>query len=98
MRFEPRAKPSGLMVWLSPILSLLLTGIVAMVIFASAGLSPLPSLWTFLTAPLVDLYGLGELLIKAAPLVLIGIGLSIGFRAGIWNIGAEGQLTVGVIF
>jgi len=75
-----------------------LTGIVAMVIFASAGLSPLPSLWTFLTAPLVDLYGLGELLIKAAPLVLIGIGLSIGFRAGIWNIGAEGQLTVGVIF
>jgi len=39
-----------------------------------------------------------ELGVKAAPLVLIGVGLSIGFRAGVWNIGAEGQLTLGAIF
>lgn len=98
MRFEPRSKPSAIMVWLSPVISLVLTVVVAMIIFASAGLDPFASLVTFLTAPLIDLYGLGELLIKAAPLVLIAIGLSIGFRAGIWNVGAEGQLTVGVIF
>ncbi|MDM9620592.1 ABC transporter permease [Rhizobium sp. S96] len=98
MRIEPRLKPSKLMVWLSPVLSLLLTAVVAMMLFASAGHNPLEALVTFLTAPLVDLYGVGELLIKAAPLVLIGIGLAIGFRAGIWNVGAEGQLTVGVIF
>ncbi|MDQ0321079.1 simple sugar transport system permease protein [Pararhizobium capsulatum DSM 1112] len=98
MRFELRSKPSRIMVWCSPLISLSLTAIVAMIIFASAGLDPLASLVTFLTAPLVDLYGLGELLIKAAPLVLIAIGLAIGFRAGIWNVGAEGQLTVGVIF
>ncbi len=98
MRLEPRAKPSRLMVFLSPAISLTLTAIVAMIIFASAGLEPIGALVTFLTAPLADLYGVGELLIKAAPLVLIGIGLAIGFRAGIWNVGAEGQLTAGIIF
>lgn len=98
MRFEVRPNPSRAMLVLSPLISLSLTSLVAMTIFAAAGLNPLDALVTFLTAPLADLYGLGELLIKAAPLVLIGIGLAIGFRAGVWNIGAEGQLTVGVIF
>lgn len=86
------------MLLMSPVLAIALTSLVAMAIFASAGLDPIAALITFLSAPLADLYGAGELLIKAAPLVLIGVGLSIGFRAGIWNIGAEGQLTVGVIF
>jgi ABC-type uncharacterized transport system permease subunit len=98
MRFEPRPKPSATMVLMSPVIAIALTSLVAMVIFASAGLNPFEALITFLTAPLVDLYGFGELLIKAAPLVLIGIGLAIGFKAGIWNVGAEGQLTSGVIF
>ena len=35
------------------------------------------------------------MLLKATPLILIGIGLSLGFRAGVWNIGAEGQLVMG---
>jgi len=39
-----------------------------------------------------------QLLIKGAPLVLIAIGLSLGFKAGIWNIGAEGQYIMGAIF
>jgi len=38
-----------------------------------------------------------QLLIKGAPLVLIAIGLSFGFRAGIWNIGAEGQYIIGAL-
>ena len=38
-----------------------------------------------------------QLLVKAGPLILIAIGLSLGFRAGIWNIGAEGQYIVGAI-
>lgn len=98
MRFESRQKPSHLMVVLSPVIAIVLTAVVAMLIFASAGHNPVGALITFLSAPLADLYGLGELLIKAAPLVLIGIGLAVGFKAGIWNVGAEGQLTVGVIF
>ncbi|MEO1277081.1 MAG: ABC transporter permease [Pseudomonadota bacterium] len=47
--------------------------------------------------PLFDPYSRSELLVKAAPLALIAIGLSFGFRAGVWNIGAEGQFVVGAI-
>ena len=39
----------------------------------------------------------GQLLVKAGPLILIAIGLALGFRAGIWNIGAEGQYIMGAI-
>jgi simple sugar transport system permease protein len=48
-------------------------------------------------SPLTTRYGLAELAVKATPLVLIAIGLALGFRAGVWNIGAEGQLTAGAI-
>ncbi|MCL4164962.1 UNVERIFIED_CONTAM: hypothetical protein GTU68_008845 [Idotea baltica] len=43
------------------------------------------------------MFGISELLVKATPLILIAIGLSFGFRAGVWNIGAEGQFTFGAI-
>ena len=42
-------------------------------------------------------YGIGELLLKATPLMLCALGLALGFRANVWNIGAEGQLTMGAI-
>ena len=43
-------------------------------------------------------YARPQILVKAAPLILIAIGLSFGFRANIWNIGAEGQFIMGAIF
>ena len=45
-----------------------------------------------------DFYGIGELFIKASPLMLIGVGLAVGFKANVWNIGAEGQLAMGAVF
>src|SRR5690606_37265992 len=42
-------------------------------------------------------YFKGQLLVKAGPLILIATGLAMGFRAGIWNIGAEGQLIMGAV-
>jgi simple sugar transport system permease protein len=56
------------------------------------------ALYTFVVAPVSSLNGIAELGVKAAPLVLIGVGLAIGFRANVWNIGAEGQLILGAIF
>ena len=64
---------------------------------ASIGLNPSDAFHAFFIAPIDDLYGLGELGVKAAPLMLIAMGLAIGFRSNIWNIGAEGQLTFGAI-
>ena len=97
LTLEPRPQPSAAMVYLSPLIAVALTGAIALVVFAAAGLDPLPALVTFVTAPIADFYGVGELLIKATPLVLMGVGLAVGFRAAVWNVGAEGQLILGVI-
>jgi ABC-type uncharacterized transport system permease subunit len=97
LRLEPRPQPSATMVYLSPLIAVALTAVIALAVFAAAGLDPLPALVTFVTAPIADFYGVGELLIKATPLVLMGIGLAVGFRASVWNVGAEGQLIVGAI-
>ena len=97
LRLERRPQPSALMVYASPLVAVALTALIALAVFAAAGHHPLRALVTFVTEPVADLYGVGELLIKAAPLVLIGVGLAVGFQANVWNIGAEGQLTLGVI-
>lgn len=98
LRLERRPRPSRAMSWASPLIAAALTAGLAMILFALDGRAPVSTLWIFLSTPLADLYGFGELLLKAAPLILIGVGLAIGFRAGVWNIGAEGQLVLGVIF
>ncbi len=51
----------------------------------------------FFIDPVSTLYGVGELGVKGAPLILCAIGLAIGFRANVWNIGAEGQFILGAI-
>ena len=98
VRLEPRGQHSQLMVYLSPVLAVLLTLLSGLIIFAVLGKNPLQALYTFFVLPLTSVYGLTELVVKATPLVLIGVGLALGFRANVWNIGAEGQLTIGAIF
>jgi len=97
IRLEPRGERSPLWVYGSPLLALLLTLATAAVIFAALGKDPGASLYTFFVAPLASPTSRPELLVKAAPLVLIAVGLSLGFRANVWNIGAEGQYTLGAL-
>jgi simple sugar transport system permease protein len=97
VRLEPRGAQSALWAALSPVLALLLTVIGAGAIFAVLGRSPGAALYTFLVAPLLTPTGVPELFVKAAPLILIGVGLALGFRANVWNIGAEGQFNLGAV-
>lgn len=90
-----RQIPSRPMVYLSPVVALSLSLIAGFVLFLVMGVSPLAALHAFFVEPLSTAYGLAELGVKATPLVLIGVALSLGFKAGVWNIGAEGQLTIG---
>ncbi|MGI9310170.1 MAG: ABC transporter permease [bacterium] len=92
-----RPRPSRAMVYLSPLLALGVTVLAGVALFAAMGVSPLGALHAYFVAPLNSLYGWAELGVKATPLVLIAVALSVGFRAGVWNIGAEGQLTLGAI-
>lgn len=94
---EPRDHPSIVMKWLSPIIALLAMLIVGGLVFLALGKNPLEAFQVFFIEPLSSWYGWSELMIKASPLILIALGLSIGFKARIFNIGAEGQLIVGAI-
>lgn len=97
LRLVKRPEHSRAMMYLSPVLALLLTLLSGVILFSIMNVSPSGALYAFFIQPLTSLYGWAELGVKATPLVLIGIALSIGFRAGVWNIGAEGQLTLGAI-
>lgn len=97
-RLVPRAQPLQSMLVLAPLLAVLLTLVVGLGIFAALGQNPLTALRVFFIDPLTSINGVSELLLKAAPLCLIALGLAVGFRANIWNIGAEGQMYLGGIF
>ena len=85
------------MTFVTPLLAVALTVATGFVLFLSMGYDPLRALYEFFVSPVSTRYGLGELGVKATPLILCAVGLAIGFRAGVWNIGAEGQLVVGGI-
>ncbi|MFP5515836.1 MAG: ABC transporter permease [Alphaproteobacteria bacterium] len=97
IRLEPRGQASKTMVYATPLLAVVLTLLSGFILFLAMGFDPVKALHAFFIAPLTSVRGLGELVVKATPLVLCAIGLAIGFRANVWNIGAEGQLTLGAI-
>lgn len=97
LRFEARPEPSRLMRYLSPLLAVLLMLGSGMLLFTALGKSPLEGFKVFFLNPVKDTYGVAELFLKATPLMLCAVGLSVGFRANVWNIGAEGQLLMGAL-
>ena len=98
LKLEPRAEPSHLMGWLSPLIAAALTIVAGFILFVALGKNPVQAFYTFFIHPIRDWNGVAELLLKASPLMLIGVGLACGYRANVWNIGAEGQLILGAIF
>jgi simple sugar transport system permease protein len=66
-------------------------------LFSFLGQEPLHAFYVYFIKPASSAYGVGELLLKATPLTLCGVGLALGFRASVWNIGADGQLTMGAV-
>src|SRR5262249_43137739 len=97
LSLEPRQQSSRAMLYATPVLAAALTLVAGAVLFALLGKPPLEALRLIFVAPLTTLRGIAELTVKATPLILIAIGLAAGFRGGIWNIGAEGQFTVGAL-
>jgi simple sugar transport system permease protein len=94
---EPRPAPLAIMRIGAPAIAFLLTIIVSSMLFLVLGLDPLATLRAFFIEPLSTANGISEWLLKASPLILIALGLTIGFRANVWNIGAEGMFTMGAI-
>jgi simple sugar transport system permease protein len=98
IRLEARPEPSRLAAWLSPAIATLAVLCIGLVLFSAMGKNPWQALYVFFIEPVDTLYDVGELLLKASPIMLCAIGLAVGYRANVWNIGAEGQLIMGAIF
>ena len=96
-RLVPRTEPSRLWSVASPLLALALTVAGGVLLFVALGKDPVQGLDMFFVQPVRDAYAVGELLLKATPLLLIALGLAVCFRSNVWNIGAEGQFILGAV-
>ncbi|MBJ7398382.1 MAG: ABC transporter permease [Ilumatobacteraceae bacterium] len=86
--------------WRGPLLigiAGLVTILISSIIIRWAGGAPIPAARYIFISPLQSRFGFTEALLSATPLVFTGAAVAIAFRAGYWNIGAEGQLLAGTI-
>ncbi len=101
IRLVRRSQPSRIWAWATPLLAVALTVLAGGLMFAALGKDPVAAIRVIFYDPLFNpqfaSYSRSQLLVKAGPLILIAVGLALGFRAGVWNIGAEGQYIVGAI-
>ncbi|WP_134727000.1 ABC transporter permease [Paracoccus luteus] len=100
LRLEPRPAAPRWLEFATPLMAVAATMIAGGILFALMGFDPVAAVRTIFWDPLFGTaagYSRPQLLVKAGPLILIACGLAVGFRAGIWNIGAEGQYIVGGI-
>ena len=94
---QKRKELSRSMLYLTPVIAVALTMVTGAIIFTLIGHDGLAAVWEIFVSPLIDPNRWQDLGIKAAPLVIIAVGLSFGFRANVWNIGAEGQYVLGAL-
>ena len=109
---EPRSQPSRWLSWASPVIAIACMMGAGAIMLAAMGKAPGQALWIYFAQPFQEAwyfltrpeeramwaYTPSEVLVKAIPLALIGAGLTVCFRANVWNIGAAGQYTLGAIF
>ena len=102
LRLEKRPSPSKFWNYATPVVAVAATMVAGGLLFLFLGKNPFEAIrlifWDPLFSEQFASYSRPQLLVKAGPLILIAVGLSIGFRAGIWNIGAEGQYIIGALF
>src|SRR3990170_4394394 len=79
-KIEARREIPRSLLYSTPLLAVALTVLAGFVIFLAMGYDPLRALYYFFIAPLTSFYGWSELMVKGAPLILIGVGLAVGFR------------------
>ncbi|MCL6452645.1 MAG: ABC transporter permease [Alicyclobacillus sp.] len=80
-----------------PLLASLFAIVIGGIVVAAIGYNPLVVYGSLISGAFGNLYNLGTTLSGATPLILIGLGIAIAFRAGLFNIGADGQYWVGAM-
>ncbi len=93
--FEKRKTISVPALFLVPAASFLVSLVLSGLVLFIFGADPFVTFGAMAKGAFGSSYGLSETLVKAIPLMLTGLGVAIAFRLKFWNIGAEGQLTLG---
>ncbi|AIQ62987.1 ABC transporter permease [Paenibacillus stellifer] len=83
--------------WWTPIVSVVLALVLCAIFIYANGMSPATVYAKMWKGAFGSSYGITETLVKAIPLLLCGLGIAVAYRISVWNIGAEGQLTVGAM-
>src|ERR1700744_3172952 len=94
---EKRAERSNPIALVSPLIAIGMTLVTMSILFAILGKNPIAALGVYFIDPLTDSYSLQEIAVKATPLGMIAVGLSLCYLATAWNIGAEGQFLIGAV-
>lgn len=97
MKIERRLEPSNWVKMAAPGVSLVLALGAIAVLFGALRVNPLVAYREIFRGAFGTWYGLSETVTKTIPLLLVGVGLALAYRAQVWNIGAEGQLLMGAI-
>jgi len=95
LQIEQRIEQPRWLAWLSPFILVLLAALVGAVLLRFAGANPWFVYREMFKLAFGSAYGWSDTTIKAVPLILAGLGVSIAFRMKLWNVGAEGQLFIG---
>ena len=96
-QFEKRNAPSKPLIFATPFISIAVTVLLSSTMLLLQGKSLQTTFYAFFVEPFESTYAISEIFLKFGPLLLIAQALAIGFRAKIWNIGAEGQMIMGAI-
>ncbi len=81
--------------WVALPASALAALLVGAVMISALGASPITGYHALVTGAFGSSYALGSTAVKAVPLLLVGVGICIAFRANVFNIGGEGQIAMG---
>ena len=97
LEWRRRREPSFAMLLLSPVIAIVLTMLLGVLIFSAIGVNGVQAVRDIFLTPFLEPQRWPDLGVKGAPMIMIALGLAIGFRANVWNIGAEGQYIMGAI-
>lgn len=97
MVLEKRESRSGKVLFLVPLISFVVSLILGAVVLGASGANPLLTYGYMARGAFGTFSGFTETVVKAIPLLLTGLGVSLAFRLRFWNIGAEGQFVWGAI-
>ncbi|MDD2586390.1 MAG: ABC transporter permease [Syntrophomonadaceae bacterium] len=80
---------------LVPLLAIILAFLSGAIFLSISGFNPGETYIKMFTGAFGSTYALAETIVKAIPLMLAGLAVSLAFRMKLWNIGAEGQIYMG---